>query len=107
MNHKLLLVSMSSADREFPAVYVRKNAGGKNAHVGVHQDVIWDNLVLINNGFPITFKGKRYESTPKEIEKTIGLLYGSTLEAITALVPAHKGFVDIPTNITAILEANE
>ncbi len=100
INNKLFLISMSSADREFPATYIRKHG---IAPEKVHGNVVWDNLILINNGFPITFKGKRYESTPEEIEKTIGLLYGSVLQSI---VEASKktGFIEVPKIITDILE---
>ena len=96
----LYLISMSSADREFPATYIRQHGV---APAGIHSDVVWNNLVLINNGFPITFKGKRYESTPAEIERTIGLLYGSTLEAMAKGEQARMGFVDVPAEVENLL----
>jgi len=101
LNYKLYLISMSSADREFPTTYIRKNG---ITPAEIHGDAVWDNLTLINNGFPITFKGKRYESTPEEIEITIGLLYGSTLEAITGDMQAEKGFVEVPGKVADIIE---
>ncbi len=101
LDHDLYLISMSSADREFPAPYIRKN-GVHSAEI--HADVVWDSLVLINNGFPITFKGKRYESTPQEIERTIGLLYGSTLEAIIADMSDAVGFIEVPLKVVEVLE---
>lgn len=104
LDYKLYLISMSSADREFPTIYIRKN--GINSSE-IHGDVIWDNLILVNNGFPITFKGNRYESTPEEIERTIGLLYGSVLEAITNNDIEQLGFIDVPNTVTDILEKHE
>ena len=104
LDYKLYLISMSSADREFPTIYIRKN-GIRSSEI--HGDVIWDNLVLVNNGFPITFKGNRYESTPKEIECTIGLLYGSTLEALTNNEIRQLGFIDVPNTVTDILDKHE
>lgn len=104
LDYDLYLVSMSSADREFPTTYIRKNG---TTPTGVHTDVVWDNLILVNNGFPITFKGRRFESTPEEIERTIGLLYGSTLEAIVKDVNTQKGFLEVPTVVTDILEKHE
>ncbi|MFA7193316.1 MAG: hypothetical protein WC087_00130 [Candidatus Paceibacterota bacterium] len=99
INHNLYLISMSSSDREFPAVYMRKNVSGLN---GIHADIKWDNIVLINNGFPITFKGNRYESTPQEIERTIALLLGSVMEA--AITDEIKsGFLDVPVNVAGLL----
>lgn len=102
-SRKLYFISMSSADREFPAVCIRKKG---ILSPDVHGDVAWNDLVLINNGFPITFKGNRYESTPEEIERTIGLLYGSTLEAVTRNV-VPTGFVEVPVLVTDILEKHE
>lgn len=102
--HKLYLISMSSADREFPTVYIRNNG---IVPVEVHGDVLWNNIILINNGFPITFKGKRYESTPEEIEKTIALLYGSTLESLYLDKSAKNGFIDVPESVTNIIEKYE
>lgn len=104
IDYKIYFISMSSADREFPTVYIRKNSESAS---GIHSDVAWDNLVLINNGFPITFKGNRYESTPEEIERTIGLLYGSTLEAITNDQIKETGFIDVPIVVTDIINKHE
>lgn len=104
LNYNLYLISMSSSDREFPAVFIRKNS---SIPLGVHSDGLWDNLVLINNGFPITFKGNRYESTPQEIERTIGLLYGSVLEAAKNDLNKDGGFIDVPQKIIGILEKHE
>jgi S-adenosylhomocysteine hydrolase len=104
LDYNLYLISMSSADREFPTTYIRQNGVVPKE---IHGDVKWDNLVLINNGFPITFKGRRYESTPEEIERTICLLYGSTLEAISGVSDLKNGFVDVPTEVTNILESHE
>jgi S-adenosylhomocysteine hydrolase len=99
ISERLLLVSMSSADREFPASFIRLRAeDNKN----IHEDNVWKRLILVNNGFPITFKGKRYESTPSEIEKTIALLYGSVLYAATHDININ-GFVDVPKDITDII----
>lgn len=98
---KLFLISMSSSDREFPAVYIRSNSTTPEK---VHSDVLWDNITLVNNGFPITFKGSRYESTPIEIEKTIALLLGSVLEGVIINERYENGFIDIPSRIINIIE---
>lgn len=101
LDYNLYLISMSSADREFPTTYIRKNGIIPKE---IHGDVVWDNIILVNNGFPITFKGRRYESTPEEIERTICLLYGSTLEAISGAFDIKNGFVDVPVGVTNILQ---
>ena len=99
----LYLISMSSSDREFPAAFIRMNGKMDEA---IHGDSFWKKLILINNGFPITFKGKRYESTPKEIEKTISLLYGSVISAATSKFDLSS-FVELPKPITDIIENDE
>jgi len=72
---KIHLISISSSDIEFPVEYFRTNEKP-------HDDVIYNNITFVNNGFPITFKGNRYESTPIEIEKTISLLMGSVFDGV-------------------------
>lgn len=72
---KVYLVSVSSSDREFPVADFRIDTE-------IHNDVSYKNIIFINNGFPITFKGNRNELTPIEIEKTICLLSGSVLDGL-------------------------
>jgi len=103
INNEIYFISMSSADREFPSSFLRKN--GK-LDKSIHGDSVWNKIVLINNGFPITFKGKRYESTPLEIEKTIALLYGSVLYATNANLTTSE-LIDVPQQITDIIQNNE
>jgi len=98
---KVYLISMSSSDREFPSMFLR--GGNAKSEDSPHNDIVWNHLVLINNGFPITFKGKRYESTPIEIEKTIALLYGSALYACTSEITT-SGFIDVPEIVTNVIE---
>jgi hypothetical protein len=96
------LISVSSSDREFPAPYLRSHA---NTGSVIHE-TFWNkeyDVYLANGGFPITFKGKRYESTPIEIEKTIALLYGSALYASTSDIK-DSGFVDVPEMVTDVIE---
>jgi len=103
LSENLHLISMSSSDREFPSAFIRKNS---ELDKNTHGDSVWKRIVLINNGFPITFKGKRYESTPIEIEKTIALIYGSILYAATNDLPI-PGLMDVPKQITDVIQANE
>lgn len=76
LNHELFLISASSSDREFPVVPFRSGEG-------VHEDVIYQNIIFVNNGFPFSFMGNRYEMMPTEIEKTICLLGGSVMYGTT------------------------
>lgn len=101
LTQKLYLISMSSADREFPAIHIRENGGPSEK---IHDDITYENIILVNNGFPITFKGNRFESTPEEIERTIGQLYGSVLEAITNDDLGINGFIEIPEKVFAVID---
>jgi S-adenosylhomocysteine hydrolase len=96
ISDKLYLISMSSSDREFPSAFLRQESPQNSL---IHSDAQWKNIILVNNGFPITFKGKRYESTPIEIERTIALLYGSALYASLNTI-GEKGFVEVPKIVT-------
>lgn len=96
----LHLISMSSSDREFPSAFLRQETFKEAL---IHSDARWKNIILVNNGFPITFKGKRYESTPIEIERTIGLLYGSSLYASLNNIDTH-GFVEVPPIVTGVIQ---
>lgn len=93
---RLHLISVSSSDREFPVADFRK------VFTSPHTNVTYKNITFVNNGFPITFKGNRVEGPEEGMENTIGLLFGSTLEAITK-TPTTGSFVDVPQEVTDIL----
>lgn len=99
LKNNLYLVSMSSSDREFPAVYIRENGMTNN---GIHDDIVCGSVVLVNNGFPVTFKGNVFESLPEEIERTIGLLYGSVLQAGIYDIQG-TGFIETPECLNEVL----
>jgi len=91
-------ISVSSSDREFPVSFFRKNKE-------IHEDVTYKNITFVNNGFPITFKGNRYEGTPMEIEKTICLLGGSVIYGATHNIK-NKGFVNVPEELEKLINKN-
>lgn len=98
LDYSLYFISMSSSDREFPASYIRTNSSQKS----VHSDIIFNKIILVNNGFPITFKGNVYESSPQEIELTITLLLGSILEASTSQYKENI-FLSVPEKVISLL----
>ncbi|MBC7982035.1 hypothetical protein H7X65_03080 [Candidatus Parcubacteria bacterium] len=102
LTDKLYLISMSSADREFPAIHIRERGISSGT---IHEDVVWGNLVLVNNGFPITFKGNTFEATPEEIETTVAQLYGSVLEAVANDNLHTNGFIGLPEKVFEIVDA--
>ena len=91
----LYLVSVSSSDREFPVVDFRTSAE-------IHADIVYKNITFLNNGFPITFKGNRYELTPSEIEKTICLLGGAVLDSVVNGFD-KTGLVDISGSLEKLI----
>lgn len=95
-SHIYHFISVSSSDREFPVYQFRNN---KN----IHSDVNYKNFVFVNNGFPITFKGNKYESTPIEIEKTIALLMGSVLYGIGKVKRGKNGMINVPIELENLI----
>jgi hypothetical protein len=68
LHPEVSLISMSSSDREFPALSFR------NSQTELHDDCYQQKQCLVNGGFPITFYGNRREVPPSQIELTIALL---------------------------------
>lgn len=94
----LVLVSVSSSDREFPVSGYRTQGGV------VHVDIQYRNITFLNNGFPITFAGNRYECTPMEMEKTICLLAGAVMHGVTA-TQIPLGIIDIPESLEKMVNS--
>ncbi|MEI6058073.1 MAG: hypothetical protein WCQ60_03845, partial [bacterium] len=96
--HVYHFLSISSSDREFPVASFRDGNNKK-----VHNDVVYKNFVFVNNGFPITFLGLKYESTPAEMEKTIALLMGSVLHGATRGFGGGEGLIDVPKELEDLI----
>lgn len=99
LRKNIYFISMSSSDREFEVWKLRDLFGNSK---GIHADIIYKNLTIANNGFPITFKGNRYESTPKEIEKTICLLFSGVMLTIIKRDNPNE-LIDIPEIVSEII----
>lgn len=83
-----MLVSTSSSDREFDAVYIRKK---KPKEVICHQTVHIDDISLANSGFPINFDGDKHSVAPEKIQLTrsliiLGIFQSFALNGIEGLV---------------------
>ena len=83
-NHKFLsknavLVSMSSSDREFDSVHLRKKVSNSN---NCHQDLLIENRLLVNSGFPVNFDGDRENIDTGKIQFTIALIAAGMLQAL-------------------------
>ncbi|HEC94219.1 MAG TPA: hypothetical protein ENI56_02520 [Candidatus Kaiserbacteria bacterium] len=100
LNYPIYLVSVSSSDREFPVASYRKGIS-----LNIHSDVIYGNIVFVNNGFPINFESSYYKGGVKRIERTICLLLGSVLYLANRRETSSlsKGFIVVPEKITTLL----
>lgn len=95
LTHRLFLISASSSDREFPVAPFRSREN-------IHDDVVYKKIIFVNNGFPFSFMGNRYEMTPIEIENTICLLTGAVMHGATVGV-LGTGLQEIPSELENII----
>lgn len=82
------LISMSSSDREFPAVPFRHNGGH------VHENYRLGGRTLVNGGFPITFDGQPHGMPPAQIELTISLLMIRVLNEVAVHLQSLPHAID-------------
>ncbi len=75
--NKVFLASVSSTDREFPSTQIRNNTGQIKS---IHSDREYNNVVLLNSWFPLTFQGNLEEVPTGIIQITIAALYAALLE---------------------------
>jgi S-adenosylhomocysteine hydrolase len=91
LDNNILLISISSSDREFEVWKLR----GLFKYHQIHDDITFEKITILNGGFPITFKGNRLEAMPEWIENTISLLYAGVLLGISSS-DLEKGILSIP-----------
>ena len=76
-----LLISISSSDREFDSVYLRRKVPQNN---NCHADLKIDGIHLINSGFPVNFDDNKYGNISiQKIQITLALLLAAMYEAIS------------------------
>lgn len=80
------LVSVSSSDREFDAVHLRKQTQKNNK---CHKDLVLGTNLLVNSGFPVNFDGDRENIETEKIQLTIALISGAIVQAFD-LKDQHK-----------------
>lgn len=88
------LVSVSSSDREFSGVHLRKNV---KDIFSCHQDVYSNGVYLLNCGFPINFDDAYGEIDIPEFQLTRAILLAGIYQAIT--LNHSKGLIDLDQNI--------
>lgn len=81
LKQNVLLVSASSSDREFSAVYLRQQLASKIRNC--HEDIKVDGIILLNCGFPVNFNNGQENESRKDIQFTRSLLLMALLEATT------------------------
>ncbi|MFY7843262.1 MAG: hypothetical protein ACOVOR_04525 [Rhabdochlamydiaceae bacterium] len=74
------LVSVSSSDREFNAVFIRKN---KANIMTCHDNIYAQDLYLLNCGFPINFDEAYDEIDPLEFQLTRGILLAAIYQSVS------------------------
>ncbi|MEI7960987.1 MAG: hypothetical protein WCI04_01505 [archaeon] len=89
-----ILASVSSSDREFSAAEIRREFQKTN---NPHHHFVSNGIVLLNAGFPVTFKGARCEIPLEKIQLTMALLYAGILQGIKNI--NKVGIVELNKNI--------
>lgn len=92
-----ILVSISSSDREFSAVNLRKTLDKK---IACHDNLKINGWYLLNGGFPINFDGAEDSASSEEIQVTLALLFASLCLAVKqnysrGLVELDEGIQDL------------
>lgn len=85
------LVSVSSSDREFDAVALRKKIEPRS---NCHEDLWIEGLCLVNSGFPYPFDGNYEEIDLKDFQLTRGLLLAGIFQSCLEKYQGN-GFVEL------------
>lgn len=94
LKNGVVLISASSSDREFSAVYLRRLESQTN---NCHKDFIANKIKLLNGGFPINFDGNEHSLKPEKIQLTRALLLAGFFESIS--IKDEKGLQELNDNI--------
>lgn len=89
-----VLISVSSSDREFDAISLRKRTSKAR---NCFEDIEVDGIRLLNCGFPINFTGEGEKEDSKLIQLTRALIISSIQQA--SVCQAQPGFVDMDAEI--------
>ncbi len=84
------LISVSSSDREFSSVTLRKYVPATD---DPHAEITVEGVYLVNAGFPLNFDGTDTSLPPERAQLVVGLMLGSIYEAAQNTFP--RGFVEL------------
>lgn len=102
--HELLkptvtLASLSSSDREFDAVHLRKKLPTRYS---CYEDLKIGGITLLNSGFPINFRTNYHEVDPPKFAFTRSLILASLVQAIS-LKGEDQGYIDLDDGYQSVI----
>lgn len=98
LKQDVMLISVSSSDREFSGAYLRRlNSVTDNCHI----DYSVNGINLLNSGFPINFDGGEHSVSPQKIQLTRSLLLSAVLEA--SQLKDKRGLIELSAKIQKLL----
>lgn len=80
------LVSISSTDREFDGVHLRKKL---QRSFSCHENLVVDDIRLLNSGFPINFSDEYSSADSEDFQLTRALILGAVVQAVTTNPDLH------------------
>lgn len=95
------LVSVSSSDREFDAVHLRRLLQENHC---CHEDIIVRDFLLVRSGFPVNFDGERENIEPDLIQLTLALIMGGILEARLLPSTAPRRLLSLSSDLEKKIE---
>ncbi|AIK96276.1 hypothetical protein [Candidatus Odyssella acanthamoebae] len=103
LQNPVTLISASSSDREFDAVYFRRQ---REKISNCHEDIMVNGVFLPNCGFPINFRGSEEDSVPlSKIQLTIALLFAGICQSVYEK-PIIKNFVPLNKRLQDLIVKN-
>lgn len=98
LKENVILISVSSSDREFSGSYLRRLTSQTD---DCHKDYLVNGINLLNSGFPINFDGSEHSVAPEKIQFTRALLVAGVLQALNS--KEDKGLIDLDYTTQKIL----
>jgi S-adenosylhomocysteine hydrolase len=95
LKKNVLLASISSSDREFDAIYLRKKYEN---YRDCHKNIYVDGIRLLNSGFPITFSNDFDSIDTDDFQLTRAILFSSICQSVKFDTKA-TGFIDFMDKI--------
>lgn len=95
----VVLASISSSDREFDAVFLRRQCPQMN---DCHEDVVINGRILLNGGFPINFSSDFSSSDTDEYQLTRALIVASIFQSANEKTN-HNEFIKLDDGLQKLI----